>query len=328
MNRAGTHRDRQGLPLSVAVLFVKYDLAKHGAEPGELEAAVTAVTGDRPLIVVADNSRPGDWTEANRGRHWIGGDNSRWEFSGWAKAVRYLHSNKLRADLILFATDAYPVNYHQTLPCLTPGLLRLALEHSLAAGMLNFTNRFGGLARYVLAAPEVYGLNGVSFSAWMRTNLFLVPFEAAAAIASHAVGSDSFFPPDLQGMVFREGAPASENLRRRITTYLCPERSDRPVTSPWHSRFELNDATYGLFVAKATAILHEMSLPASLASNCFRVVDLRLLWLVERVFGHDRAGAARAIDLLAQRPGLQASAAFYLRRLWPSRPPAGGRPAG
>jgi len=123
-------------PLTLGDHLHQYDLAKHGADPGELAALLARTTGAAVTTLVVDNKREGDWTATDGpSRTVIGGDNARWEFSGWAKGVRYLLCDGQRYDLVLFATDAYPVNRGQFIRCLTGDTIRFAAPHGVATGL-------------------------------------------------------------------------------------------------------------------------------------------------------------------------------------------------
>jgi len=132
---------------------------------------------------------------------------------------------------------------------------------------------------------------------------------------AHRLDAGEFFPPrdDPAGSSRPRHCP--NNLKRRIIDYLCPSQSNAKVIAPWHSSFILNNASYGFFVAKAMAILHEMALLGALESAGFRVLDLRVLRLLQRCVGHRPRTAGALIRVLDRWRTLQLGAIFYLRRL-------------
>lgn len=303
---------------SVALLYLQYDPGKHGADPGELEDVLGSLAGVSSYTIVVDNKRDGRREERGRRRAIIGGDNSRWEFSGWARGVEYLDRLGMDFDAVLFATDAYPVNYPQIKNSLRTGAVQLAIEQGLATGLLNFANRVKGALRYFMVRPEKYGLDGRVINSWLRSNFFLVPFGAVKVVAGLTVDRARYFPASLTDAVFLPAAPVAKNLRNMILSYLCPSRALSPLPSTWHSGFDLDGSTYTFFVAKATAILHEMSLMPALESQGYQTVDLRVLDLIKRL-GGGRKAEARAAIMLARHLELQTAIVFHLRRLWKNR---------
>jgi hypothetical protein len=265
-------------PYTVLVIFLKYDPEKYRASVRGLRELFGKCPNGRFTFLIVDNRTPGTPARvATPDEIEIGGDNSSREFSGWNRGIAYALNALPRFDIVAFVNDTYPLNQHEYAHALSDDCLQMAIRLQLVLGLVYAVNKHKGAWRYITHSPERYELLGDHFNYWLRSNLVILPYELCARVKWPTLAIDRFFPPLLSPAVFRAEAPLSENLKRKVKNYLCPESGYRPDKFVWHSCFRLDQGTYRTFKEKAICILDEMSFAPVLIHCGATIADLRLV---------------------------------------------------
>jgi hypothetical protein len=176
----------------------------------------------------------------------------------------------------LFINDSFVNNRAQNLDLLNECLISKAVSQGTACGVVNYRNRIRGFWGYLALDLDRYGLKEIEFSAWLRSNFFLVPWRAVPANGFEVVKKEELFPDHLTPEIFRTSAPLSASLKKRIVDYLVPS-AVQDSSDVWHSHFKLDETSYQFFAGKGTAIANEMYLGLQLAGGGIPVADIRLM---------------------------------------------------
>lgn len=249
--------------LTLAVIFVEYDRIKCGGSDNAfnaLQSYLSNIKDCRITYLRVNNRKEGSNLKKGRNNiYTIGGDNTYQEFSGWQKGVKTVNSLKSNHDLVLFVNDMF----------LKPGecflkdyantsLLKKSLSEKMIIGRIDSTGQH-------------YEAYGHDVSKWVCTNCFLVPMEAIVQIrniVSIRENLEDFLPETFPGFqkaatsFFKENAPLNHTYQAWIIEWL---------TKRWHSKFEINSQTWGLFRTKVRNILNESLLTARLGDIGFKI---------------------------------------------------------
>ena len=198
----------------------------------------------------------------------IGGDNSFWEFSGWAKGIKFAIENNYQADVALFVNDAFLNQSH-----------RDKYE-------FQYITRFNTISLYDLSNQIVgfvddyfdskFELLGHDVSNWIRSNIFALPFKIASQIqfpylSHHEI--DRLVPLQFCGEVFKESAPMNQALRKFLNYW---------ILSGWQQSRPINQENWQFMRAKLIAILNERMLTVSIRKMNLRIVNIRENRIVSR----------------------------------------------
>ena len=182
--------------------------------------------------------------------HEISGDNSAWEFSGWQRGLDWARAQGIKHDRVIFINDAF-------------------LKDSLAGRNLAY---FRSMLNPVTLDGTVGGVFGkIDFGAsgnrigiiacvsWVRSIAFCVDSQLLAGLSIVGVDpslASSCFESAWSGSLLRDTAPISPVLRSRLVAWL---------TQHWSRAGAIDAQSWAFFRGKATAILNERLLAASLA---------------------------------------------------------------
>jgi len=184
------------------------------------------------------------------------GDNTAWEFSAWAKAMRELREESSRYDIVHFVTSAFNTLYTRYLEHFRPDMLAYALTQHACLGHIDSYDR-------------PIELVGAKSESWIRTCFFFLPYEDATRIAPWAAFSEPhLFFKNVDTTEFREDAPFSTDYQRRIRTWL---EGNEVGGHTWHSPIAPGEAER--FRKKTLAIVNEHHLSIVLRRLNVPLVD-------------------------------------------------------
>ncbi len=229
--------------MRLAVVYVQYNTQKYPDSLRKLRSYLSKARGLKPVYVVVDNRDEGDgWHVGDDNSFYLQGNNRDREFSGWQLGIDFLHERNIKCDVILFVNEAFES-------------IRPSYLEKRSVKWLTLKSMFlHAVIGYVDTVWEKGRINGRVSRIWVNTNCFFMPAALTyrlgdlVSIDSDAIAN--YLPEKFPGYesVFVDDAPIDRVYRRRIIRWLTEE---------WHSRFELTDATWPLFRAKAIAILNE-----------------------------------------------------------------------
>jgi hypothetical protein len=256
-------------PRGLSIVFVRFDRRKHAGAWEALHEHVATLGQRRVAMVIVDNAASSPDPAEEDGVPVVAGDNSAWEFSAFDTGIAWLRERRRLFDLTLLVTDAFRAYGDAFLAGVDRELLDLCRRLPAAAG-------------WVDSFCESLRLLGVDYEAWLRTSYLVLPSSVLEGVQPFAWSlPEGLFSEDWRWPWGPE-APVNEGLRRHLEQWLVrqPEASaeegadDRDT---WHSRFDLDDATFPLFKDKVRAILREHHLSIRLARAGVRRFDLRVL---------------------------------------------------
>ncbi|MDP2807865.1 MAG: hypothetical protein Q8O74_07000, partial [bacterium] len=228
------------------------------------------------------------------------------------KAIRYARGMDKNYRTAIFINDSFINNCRQNLAWLSGPVLKYLSSNSIAGGVLNFRNRHRGFKGYWLLDLDSYGIWDISFKAWLRSNFFILPWKAVPDEGFKTWDQGKIFSKSWKDGIYLKDAPLSENLRSRLVNYLSPEGRFDP-SDVWHSHFELNEASFGFFASKATAIINEMNLGQQLLKRNIPLIDIRLLSRLINCRILPRRIRQVFIEKLAKSMDLQAGWIYWTR---------------
>jgi hypothetical protein len=125
-------------------------------------------------MICIDNKMGISHFDAKNNIHFINGDNSEWEFSGWQRGIDFIHHNNVKCNMILFVNDAF-LNWKNRGFTLEYYKYHFRSEVLKAYGhthVIGFTDYH--------AKEEKY--KGAFVSRWLRSNVFCVPYDISLRI--------------------------------------------------------------------------------------------------------------------------------------------------
>ncbi len=252
--------------MRVLVLFVRHGGERYGNALDELTRLYErrAPTLTRSTIVI-DNALPaGLWKELGPDCVLIGGDNTRWEFSGWQRAVDQLGSEIKKYDVVHLVTSAFGTLYTDYLERFCPPIVEFAAERPIAVGHIDYY-------------PHPVRVGPFVSRHWIRSSFWLINTFELLRLRSLVSLDDVAELFSAQGeWPFAETAQLSYGYQRLIYNWLTTDEGTGQGTT-WHSRFDLNETTQTLFQNKTVAILNEHLLSIRLRAQGTHVLDLTYL---------------------------------------------------
>jgi len=250
----------------LAVVFVQFDRLRYPDSLSRVIGVVDRLKRADSTIVVVDNRQPGDWVHEVSARliH-VGGDNSAWEFSAFDLGIRFLKARSVSADIFAFVTDALLAYGDDFLELIDDRALDACASAQACVG-------------WVDSLPEAFEVADHAHRGHLRSSFLLMPSSVVTRMAPLTTPLDAarIFGPSAREP-FRAEAPISNSVKTFLLDWLTTGRNVPATGERWHSAFELEDATFELFRAKALAILRELSLSARLAAAQVPCFDLRLV---------------------------------------------------
>ncbi|MCS7092176.1 MAG: hypothetical protein NZM26_02395 [Patescibacteria group bacterium] len=224
------------------------------------------------IILVIDNSIEKS-TEIVFGphEHFISGDDSTYEFSGWDKGIKYIerHFCIRHDDLIILANDTFHRNYGDD-------YLQLFLKKQI---LLCRSENF--LYGYKDAYPKPVSLFGLTVSSWLRSSFLICSYATLNMLRPLAIpfANDILFSKNYK-QFFHDNVPLSNNYKQYLRTWLFGEKDPTgEFQEKWHSQRPLTQDNFSLFKGKTRAILSEHYLSARALNK-----GIKLLGVNEHVF--------------------------------------------
>lgn len=252
--------------MKLVMLFLQYDQNKYPGTFFHVLNYLKIVQGVEFEFVVIDNKQtdvpPHILNTMGRVRtHYISGDNSEWEFSGWQKGVEYLDQHDIQYDALLFCNDS----------CLMPpgrGLWQILNINTISQACTNDVM----IGLYPVCTRFYNELNGVDVSGWIRSHCFLVSKKIINGLRTVVSFKKPFLNRCIAEQVsfpyFKPTAPMNASLKRFVV--LCLEKY-------WHQRFQI-DTNWELFRMKTLAFFNEYMLTARVRMMGFKTVNIEEDW--------------------------------------------------
>ncbi|MBU0648044.1 class I SAM-dependent methyltransferase [Patescibacteria group bacterium] len=237
------------------VLFLEYDGSKYPDSFKKFKSLIDPVSHIGKQYVVVDNYREGDWEEQvedNLIR--IGGNNADHEFSGWQKGMEYIKKNQIDYDVLLVCNDAF-MAYGWTL-----------LEKGDIYSMVRYAAEKKAVVGQIDTKGKNFTCDNIDVSSWICTNCFFLSRKIAQSIDNLVYIDEE----KLDTIVGRQFTP-DYFLDNNILNKAFREEIIKWLTVDWHSKFEIDDKTWGKFRAKAKAMLNEVSLTAEIREKGYEV---------------------------------------------------------
>ena len=197
------------------------------------------------------------------------GDNSAWEFSAWARALREADAEGVEADVVHFVTSAFNTLYTGYLQHFRPGMLDYVVARKVCLGHID-------------SHPVGFELEGRKFDSWVRTCFFFLSRSVALTVSPWVAYADPgriFAAPD--SIAFRGDAPLSPVYQQHITSWLHGEEIGG---HRWHSPVGQAPPEIRRFQQKTLAILNEHGLSMGLRDFGISLVDFCWLESLSGVF--------------------------------------------
>jgi hypothetical protein len=204
----------------------------------------------RTLWIIDNACNPGQPIEQIAPQTFLrSGDNSAWEFSSWALALRQAQAEGESFDIVHFVTSAFNTLYTEYLKHFHADMLAYVLQRRVCLGHID---------SYI----KPITLRAVSSQSWIRTCFFLLPWNEAAALSPWVGFCDrsEFFDSEASRK-FRPSAPLSPDYQMNITNWL--EGQERGGHT-WHSPVRAGNGENIRFQFKTLAILNEHHLAVTL----------------------------------------------------------------
>jgi len=250
-------RQQKNRTINAAVLFLHYYRSKYKNSFEKIKSYVDKIDKCNATYFKIDNYFENKTLyKSDDNTYEIGGDNSEREFSGWQKGLEALRSTNTPYDVIVFINEAFTL-YGKSI--LDREDVRSIIENSINTNSV--VGRFDN-------GKEKFTLSGSDVSEWICTNCFIIPREIMDKIKNivsvKKENLNIFF--DDNKLEFKENAPMSESFKKHITEWL---------TIDWHSKIEINDATWDLFKNKTLAILNEALFTAKLKESGIKIMAIK-----------------------------------------------------
>jgi hypothetical protein len=223
-------------------------------------------------MLIVDNALQKEFqSELDSCTRLIGGDDRAREFSGWDRAITYLGDELAKVEVVHLATAAYNQLYTKYLERFDDAIVRLVADRPVAVGHIDYypyaVTAFGHVSQH-----------------WLRSSyVFIAPRELRMLGPLAAVRRSGLFSGS-PACPFRADAPISDGYRSLIIAWLTSATGTGQGTA-WHSRFQLDPTTLGLFEDKAVAIVNEHLLSARLRGQGCSTVDVTWLSTVMKQTG-------------------------------------------
>jgi hypothetical protein len=252
--------------MRVLVLFVRHGTDKYRDALGELDRLYERrAPGLIRTTVVIDNAKPAGWREdLGSDRVLVGGDNKRWEFSGWQRGIETIGTDVRTYDVVHLVTSAFRTLYVDYLERFSVRIVEVVAERPVAAGHVDYY-------------PYPVRLGTFVSRHWLRSSFCLINTSELLRLRTLVSLDDpAGLFSETGDWPFAEPAPLSHGYQKLIHQWLTTDRGTGQGTT-WHSRFDLTDATRSYFQEKTVAILNEHLLSIRMRAQGTRVLDFTYL---------------------------------------------------
>lgn len=284
--------------MKILCLFVRHGTQQHPEALAHLDAWYErqGLRQQRTLWIIDNALAPRPPQRLSADTVLRAGDNTAWEFSAWARAIREAKEEGLDHDVVHFVTSAFNSLYTAYLDHFHPDMLGYVLSRSVALGHIDSYDR-------------PVQLEGRSSASWIRTCFFFLPMKLAGRINPWVGFTDPtrfFTSPD--STQFRPDAPISADYQHRIRIWL---EGKEVGGHTWHSPIRTDPGETARFQRKTLAITNEHHLALTLRELPANLVDF--CWL------HTVRAGREGLDL----PAPTEEAQLVVRRRFLGIPEAG-----
>jgi hypothetical protein len=244
---------------SLLVVFLQYDTEKYQNSFVKLKELIDESKCNVTYINV--NNRKIDSLEVIRNNcHYISGDNSCWEFSGWDAGMKYAQQQGIKSSAILFINDAwmaYGWNFLKEID------LRQAIEGlKLRDVLIGHIDTKG----YQLKIDDFDVTN------WICTNAFLMNeniYLSLGRLISYSIDDiNSVLPAEFENQkYFLSTAKLSTSYQNMLVEWLTKE---------WHGKLTISDKNWTFFKMKVLAMINESLLTARIKRLGFEVLSYKI----------------------------------------------------
>lgn len=202
------------------ILFLQHDQDKYPASFFYLQKYLENITCEKEIIHIDNNGERKPKLQVDN-THYIGGDNSLWEWSGWQKGIEYAKANNIEADAYLFVNDSFVFISGETFMFYTMSDfgIKQCIDNQTIVGDL-------------CQPPQGIEIDGKKIKNYIRTHCFLLPEKMVK---------------QLKTIWSTDKLVSTNNV--------CSEYMINHLTNKWHRRKEV-----GLYQGKIVALQNEMLL--------------------------------------------------------------------
>lgn len=259
----------------VYIIYLIYGQAHLKSGLKSLESIMDKMfPGVSRTCLIVDNSVTHPTIQQISPDYWqLSGENSCWEFSGWDHGYQFAnkHFGLGNRDVILYANDtfhrrAYSLGGSSFLDEFNSDLV---FGHDLTQEVIGYLDDF----------PKEVSLMGIRYDSWIRSNIFLIPFNIAERLYPlvFPLQHDEIFSSDMHKF-WSETDKISENWKAYISSWLFgTENPDYPeYLLHWHKAQPVNSDNWDFFKTKALCILSEHYLTARLHQWGVSIINANL----------------------------------------------------
>lgn len=214
------------------------------------EFLATKLKGAEQIIVVIDNSIEKDLEiKYNSNYHFISGDDSSYEFSGWDKGIKYIerYFSPQEKDAFILVNDTFHRNYGEE-------YLNYFYEKEIIDCIEN--DKIYG---YIDGYPKPIQIFGLTIQTWIRTSLIILNYKTLKELSPLAIpySNEELFSEDYKEF-FHKNINISENYKQYLKTWLFgDEDKSGEFKEKWHSQKALSPENFEFFKGKVRAIFCE-----------------------------------------------------------------------
>jgi hypothetical protein len=252
-----------GKKKKLAVIYLYADKKKYPDAYNNLKILLKGLLSFEITIIKVDNfNEKKNNTKEGDNVYDIGGDNTYWEFSGWQKGLDFLAELAICPDLVLFINDAF-LNYEEKGENLQYYKSRINI---LTLSRVNHS-AFGVIDHH---KDEVF--LGYDVSSWIRSNLFMMPYDVAMQIKFPPVAPEiiqEITPDKYNGKLFLENDHINSTFKEFLEYWM---------TKGWRYSDNLNMQNYSFLRSKLISILNERFLTAKLREMKVPIMNMDDIW--------------------------------------------------
>lgn len=202
------------------------------------------------IILVIDNSIENDLEiKYNKNYHFLSGDDSSYEFSGWDKGIKYIerYFEPKEKDAFILANDTFHRNYGDE--------YLNYFYNKVIIDCINNNKIYG----YIDGYPQPIQIFGLTIQHWIRTSLIILNYKTLKELSPLAIpfSNEELFSENYEEF-FHKNIKISENYKQYIKTWLFGEEDKTGIfKEKWHSQRPLTKDNFEFFKGKTRAIFCE-----------------------------------------------------------------------
>lgn len=244
-------------PRTYAVFFLYAERARYPLAHTAVDIIMRGFRQDSIHLFKIDNFAPEPYVRRDSNIISLSGDNSAWEFSGWARALDVARDLGISPDVFIFLNDAFLKG--------CAGWRGIA-RHQSRLNPFTLSQLDSGLAGHVDSHREDERICGLPCQAWVRTNSFACTKDVLAAATFPPIPNavfDDWSPVNWNGQILYPHAPVSPALQSFLRHWL---------TEQWDRSAPITELNWPFFRKKLQAILNERLLSARYQASGVRLL--------------------------------------------------------